>query len=51
MFADFFRGGNIYRTGVRLLFSDAGFRQIVNDRFGFDLKVAGQFVDANLIGV
>jgi len=46
-----FRGVNINGTGVRLFFGDARFRQIIEDGLGLDLEVAGQFVDANLIGV
>ena len=49
MLADFFRGGNIDGTRVRLLLSDAGLGQIVNDGLGLDLEVASQFVDADLI--
>jgi hypothetical protein len=49
--ADSYSGFNINGAGVRLFFSDAGFRQIIEDGLGLDLEVAGQFVDAYLIGV
>jgi hypothetical protein len=39
------------RTRVRLLFRDAEPGQKVNDRFGLDLQLAGQFVDSDLIRV
>ena len=42
-------GGN--RTRVRLFFCDAVARQQVDDRFGLDLELASQFVDAYLIYV
>jgi hypothetical protein len=51
MFSDFFRSGNVYRAGMSLFLCDAGFRQIVNDGLGLDFKIAGQFIDADLIGV
>jgi len=45
--------GNIRgnRTRVRLFFRDAVARQQVDDRFGLDLELASQFVDAYLIYV
>jgi len=33
---------------MRLFFRDAGFRQVVNDRFGFDFQLSCQLVDTNL---
>jgi hypothetical protein len=51
MFTDFFRGSEIDGAGVRFLFGNASLRQIVDDRFGFDLKVTGQFVDSDLVRV
>jgi hypothetical protein len=39
------------RTRVRLLFRESERRQEVNDCFRLDLKVAGEFVDPNLIRV
>ncbi len=51
MFFYFFGGGDFNRAGVSLFFGDANFREIVEDRLSLDLEVAGQFVDANLIGV
>ncbi len=41
----------IERARVRLLFSDADFRQIVDQYLGLDLELSRQFVDANLIDV
>jgi hypothetical protein len=49
--AYFFRYVYRNRTGVRFLFRDAVSRQKVNDRFGFDLQLAGQLVNADLICV
>jgi hypothetical protein len=49
MSPDFFRGGNIDRTRVGFLLGDPGLGQVVNDRLGLYLQVAGEFVDANLI--
>jgi len=37
-------------TGMRFLVVDADFRQIVQDRPGFHFQIAGQFIDADLIG-
>jgi hypothetical protein len=38
-------------AGVRFLFLDSHLRQIIYDRFGLYFKIAGQFVDPNLINV
>jgi hypothetical protein len=48
MFSDLLRGGNIDGTGVRLLFFDADFRQVVDNRLGFDFQLASQFVNSYL---
>jgi hypothetical protein len=36
------------RTGMRLLFSDAHFRQHVENRFAFNFQLPCQIVDSNL---
>jgi hypothetical protein len=48
MLANSFGSRQINRAGVRLLFGDAGFGQIVNDRFGFDFQFPSQLVNPNL---
>jgi hypothetical protein len=48
MFFDFFRGGYVDRTRMRLLLGDAGFRQIIQYRLGLHFEFASQLVDANL---
>ncbi|HVB58666.1 MAG TPA: hypothetical protein VNE63_19855 [Candidatus Acidoferrales bacterium] len=42
---------DIKGTGVRLFFRDAYFRKILDQDFGLDLKLTGQLIDANLIGI
>ncbi len=49
IFANFLRDVFGDRARVRLLFRDAIARQKINDRLGFDLEFAGQFVDAYLV--
>ena len=51
MLANFFGGSKIDASSSGSSFRDARFRQIVEDRLGLDLEFAGQFVDADLIGV
>ena len=51
MFFYFFGGGDFNGAGVSLLFSNANLGQIIENGLGLNFKVAGQFVDANLIGV
>jgi hypothetical protein len=51
MLADFFGCSQIDGAGVRFLFRYASFWKVINDRFGFDLKVTSQFIDSNLIRV
>jgi hypothetical protein len=48
MLANPFGRRQIDRAGVGFFLSDAGLRQVVNQRFGFDFQLAGQFVDSNL---
>ena len=36
------------RTRMRLLFSDTDFRQILDEHFGLDFKLARQLVDSDL---
>jgi hypothetical protein len=40
--------GIFERAGMRLLFGDANFRQILNKHSGFNFKLARQFVNSNL---
>jgi hypothetical protein len=41
----------IERARVRLLFGDADLGKIVNQHLGLDLKLTGQFVNSDLVGV
>jgi hypothetical protein len=41
----------VERARVRLLFRDADFRQEIDQDFRFDLKLARQLVNSNLIGI
>jgi len=49
MLAHLYSGFYIDRAGMRFLFSNAGFGQIVNDGLCLDLELASQFVDSDLI--
>jgi hypothetical protein len=40
----------INRAGMRLLFSDANFREKLDQHLRFDLEFPGKLVDSNLIG-
>jgi hypothetical protein len=51
MRAHLFCRGEVDRTRVGFLFSDSGLGQIIEDRFGLYLEIAGQFVDTNLIAI
>jgi len=51
VFANLFRGFDVNRTGVRLLFGDAYLRQVIEDYPGLDLEFAGQFVNADLVRI
>lgn len=51
MLAGKFRVIEIKRTRVCLLFSDADFREIVDQYFRFDLQLARQLINSNLIRV
>jgi len=49
--AHFFSNINRDRTGVSFLLGDTEAGQKVNDGLGFDLELAGQLVNSNLISV
>jgi hypothetical protein len=51
MFAREFGVIEVKRARMRLLFSDADFGQEVDQDFGLDLKLPGQLVNSDLIGV
>jgi hypothetical protein len=51
MRAHFLRGGEVDRARVSLFLVDASLGQIVDDRLGLHFEIAGEFVDADLIGV
>ncbi len=47
--ANFYRDIFRDRTRVRLLFRDAVARQKIDDRFGLNFQLAGQFIYTNLV--
>jgi hypothetical protein len=51
VFAHFDGCGYLDRTRVRLFLGNAGVGQIVNDGLRFDLELASQFVDSDLIRI
>ena len=51
LLAHFLRDIRRNRTGVRFLFRDTKSGQKINNGFGLDLQLAGQFVDSDLICV
>ena len=51
LLAHFFSDVRWNRARMRLLFRDAVLRQQVNNGFGLDLELPGQFVDSDLIRV
>ena len=51
MLANLYRKRLINGAGMGFLFGYANIGQHINNGLGLDLKLAGQIVDANLIGV
>jgi len=51
VFAHFYRGFYLDRTGMRFFLGNAGFGQIVNDGLCLDLELASQFVDSDLVRI
>ena len=51
MLADFLRNGFVNGAGMGLLLGEANSGKQVNNSLGLDLELAGQVVNANLIGM